>query len=57
VFRISAGEGTRVREFRSFLVRTGPRPGELKGSMTFEMERKQDKIKANDPYGNSERER
>jgi prepilin-type N-terminal cleavage/methylation domain-containing protein len=57
VVRVSAGEGTREREFRTFLVRTGPRPGELKESWTFEMEKRQEKMRKNDPYGSRESER
>lgn len=47
----TGGDRSRVREFQTFLVRSGPRPGELKQSMTFEMEKVQEKMKKNDPYG------
>ena len=55
---ITAGDQTRVREERLFLVRSGPRPGELKSSLTFENEKKEEKSKpkTNNPYGSGRKD-
>ena len=41
----------------TFLVRSGPRAAELKESMTFEREKRLEKMKPNDPYGSKDSER
>ena len=51
VVKVDYGHGTRPREFRAFLVRGGPRPGELKESFTWESEKRLQKMKKADPYG------
>jgi len=58
VVRITtAGDRERTREERVFLVRSGPRPGELKSSLTFEKEKDDEKTKkANDPYGSKRKD-
>jgi len=53
----TGGDAQRVREFQTFLVRSGPRAAELKESMTFEMEKRLEKMKKNDPYGDKDAER
>jgi len=54
----TGGDVTRVREERLFLVRNGPRPGELKSSLTYEKEKQKDdaKPKKNDPYGSGKKD-
>jgi prepilin-type N-terminal cleavage/methylation domain-containing protein len=53
----AGGDSKRVREFQTFLVRSGPRAAELKESMSFEKEKRLEKMKKNDPYGSKDSER
>jgi prepilin-type N-terminal cleavage/methylation domain-containing protein len=48
---VTGGDAARFRQFQTFLVRTSPRPGELKTSLTYENEKRLEKMKKNDPYG------
>jgi len=54
---VTGGDATRYREFQTFLVRTSPRPADLKESLTFEQEKRLQKMKKNDPYGGGGKDR